>query len=258
MASAIALFFDLLYNNLMKKLLKTPIAHRGLHGGGIPENSLKAFEAAFRAGYAVETDVHFTKDKKVVIFHDDGLLRMTGVDRPVSDCTLKELRALRLGGTEERIPLLSELISLADENAAILLEIKYEPNANAKEFLAAVAEEMNGFKGEYAVQSFQPLYVRGYKKLRPEVSCGLLTQSNPSLRDFSPPFIKIKRHIVAHMSLNFYIKPDFLSFYLHAPSKKMQKFKGAKFAWTVRSEEDEAVARKHAGNIIFEGYLPKL
>ena len=239
----------------MKKLLSTPVAHRGLHGD-VPENSLAAFAAAFRAGYAVETDVHFTKDKKVVLFHDDSLLRMTGDPRAVADCTFEELSHLTLGGTEEKIPLLSEFLSLTDENTAILLEIKNEPTADTHEFLSAIAQEFDSFKGEYAVQSFQPFYVHGYKKLRPEVPCGLLTQSNPSLDDFAPPFAKIKRHAVSHMSFNFFIKPDFISFDFHSPTKKMQKFKGSKFAWTVRSEADEKTAREYADNIIFEKYLP--
>ena len=240
----------------MKKLLCTPVAHRGLHGDTVPENSLAAFAAAFRAGYAVETDVHFTKDKKVVVFHDDSLLRMTGVDRQISDCTFEELQTLRLDGTEEKIPLLSEFLALTDETAAILLEIKNEPTADKQEFLSAIAREFDSFKGEYAVQSFQPFYVNGYKKLRPEVSCGLLTQSNPSLSDFAPPFARIKRQAVSHMSFNFLIKPDFISFDFHSPTKKMKKFKGAKFAWTVRSKEDGKIAREYADNIIFENYLP--
>ena len=241
----------------MKMLLKTPIAHRGLHGNGIPENSLAAFEAAVKAGFAIETDVHFTKDKQLVLFHDDTLLRMTGNPKKIADCTLNELSSLRLNGTEEYVPRLFELLKLVDGKVPILLEIKNQPSANTREFLRAIATAFDGYTGEYAVQSFQPAYVRGYKKLRPFIPCGLLTDSNPSLESFAPPFRHLKRYVVSHMSLNFTMKLDFLSFEFHAPTKKMQRFKGAKFAWTIRSESDEALARRYADNIIFEKFIPQ-
>ena len=221
-----------------KTLWSLPTAHRGLHGASAPENSLPAFEAAIEKGYAIETDVHFTKDKQLVLFHDDGLFRMTKDKRRLSECTLEEL--LRLDGG--RTP--------------ILLEIKNEPEADAGEFLGAIADTFSNYKGAYAVQSFQPMYVKRYKKLCPNVPCGLLTHSDPNPKGFSPPFAGIKRHIVAKMSLNFLVKPDFLSFEFHSPTKKARTFKGTKFCWTVRSKEDETRARKVADNIIFENYLP--
>ena len=88
-------------------LTKTPIAHRGLHGNGIPENSLAAFEAAVKNGYPIETDVHFTRDRQLVAFHDDTVDRMTDASGKVSAFPLSALRELRLAGTLERIPLLS-------------------------------------------------------------------------------------------------------------------------------------------------------
>ena len=71
-------------------------AHRGLHteDGSVPENSLPAFRAAAEAGYAVEMDVHLTADDRLVVFHDDTLERMCGVQGVIDDFTLAELRAL--------------------------------------------------------------------------------------------------------------------------------------------------------------------
>ena len=45
------------------------IAHRG-YRAKFPENSLVAFEAAIGAGaHALETDLHLTRDKVVVLSH---------------------------------------------------------------------------------------------------------------------------------------------------------------------------------------------
>ena len=65
--------------------LLTSYAHRGLHGGGIPENSLAAFERACEAGYGIELDVQLSKDGEVMVFHDYTLIRMTGREEKLSE-----------------------------------------------------------------------------------------------------------------------------------------------------------------------------
>ena len=56
------------------------IAHRGVSGLE-RENTNAAFVAAGnRSYYGIETDVHRTKDGHYVIFHDDNMLRLTGIN----------------------------------------------------------------------------------------------------------------------------------------------------------------------------------
>lgn len=62
-------------------LLTTPVAHRGLHDDKLPENSMPAFEAAIRHGFTIEIDVHLSSDGHLVVFHDDNLKRVCGVDK---------------------------------------------------------------------------------------------------------------------------------------------------------------------------------
>jgi hypothetical protein len=93
---------------------QTKFAHRGLHGEGVPENSLAAFELACKNGYGIELDVHVTADDKLVVFHDDTLKRMCGIDEKTENKTLPELQALALDGTEEHIPSFREVLDLVD------------------------------------------------------------------------------------------------------------------------------------------------
>ncbi|MDX4073232.1 glycerophosphodiester phosphodiesterase family protein, partial [Brucella sp. NBRC 113783] len=67
-------------------LAKRPVAHRGLHDLNKTrwENTLAAFEAAAKAGFAIECDVHLTKDGGVVVFHDDDLQRLAGREGRIS------------------------------------------------------------------------------------------------------------------------------------------------------------------------------
>lgn len=233
-----------------------PVAHRGLHDGTAPENSLSAFRAAIQLGYAVETDVRLSKDGELIIYHDDVLSRLTQSSRKVVDCTKDELKKLLLEG-KEPIPTLQEFLECIDGAVPILLEIKNVPEWNTRDFIAKVAAAFDGYEGEYAVQSFVPAYVKEYKKLRPAVPCGILATAGSSKADYgNSPFWRIKAYAVKHMSFNRSIKPDFISYsFMHYPNPATEKFKGIKLGWTVRSPEEEEYTRKYADNIIFEGYL---
>ena len=237
-------------------LKNLPVAHRGLHDDAAPENSLPAFRAAVQLGYAVETDVRLTKDGELVIYHDDELSRLTQRNRKVVDCTKDELKKLLIEG-KEPIPTLQEFLDCIGGAVPILLEIKNVPEWNTRDFIAKVAAAFDGYKGEYAMQSFVPAYVKAYKKLRPAVSCGILATAGSTKADYgNSPIWRLKAYAVQHMSFNRSIKPDFISYcFSHYPNHATEKYKGIKLAWTVRSPEDEQYARKYADNIIFEGYL---
>ena len=78
----------------------------------MPENSLPAFRAAAEAGYGVELDIQLSRDGQVVVFHDDTLDRVCGVHGRVDEFTFEELRGMRLCGTQETIPLLTEVFEV--------------------------------------------------------------------------------------------------------------------------------------------------
>ena len=100
-------------NRADTELLVTSYAHRGLWDRSIPENSLAAFSQAVARGYGIELDVRLSRDRRVMVFHDEDLLRMCGVSGKVSDYTYTELRRLRLLGTDQTIPTLEEVLALA-------------------------------------------------------------------------------------------------------------------------------------------------
>ena len=95
-------------------------AHRGLHNRdkSVPENSLEAFELAAQAGYGMELDVQLSKDGQVVVFHDDTLERVCGVNARVDELSYEELKKLRLCGTEHTIPLFSGFAHHPGQRAA--------------------------------------------------------------------------------------------------------------------------------------------
>lgn len=89
-------------------------AHRGLavaaDGSAFDENTLEAFARALEVGADyIESDIQVTRDGVAVLFHDDTLLRVAGVDSPVNRLTWDELSQIKLahGG---RVPSLAETL----------------------------------------------------------------------------------------------------------------------------------------------------
>ncbi|MFI2636440.1 glycerophosphodiester phosphodiesterase [Streptomyces collinus] len=84
-------------------------AHRGGAADGL-ENTVRQFRCAVETGYRyIETDVHTTRDGKVVAFHDATLDRVTDGAGRIADLPWQEVRQARVAG-EEPLPLFEELL----------------------------------------------------------------------------------------------------------------------------------------------------
>ena len=106
------------------------IGHRG-YPAKFPENTPAAFEGAMQAGCGmIELDVTLTRDRKVVVIHDDTLDRTTTGKGPVKGHTLAEIKALDAGSwfdarfAAERVPELSEVMELTAGRCLLNIEIK--------------------------------------------------------------------------------------------------------------------------------------
>lgn len=228
-------------------LLNTPIAHRGLWGGKIIENSLSAYQNAVDNGYAIEIDLYSTKDGQIVCFHDITLDRMTKEKGFIYDKTLTELKALSLAGSNEKIPALTEVLELVDGKVPLLIEFKDQPDSS---YIEKAVKILKNYSGKFAVQAFNPLYLRKIKNLAPEFIRGILgTHVPPKTCNF------ITRRVVKNLSLNFLIKPDFIS-YNHQGLPVKNKKNLPVLAWTVTDSKSAKTALKYANNIIFESFIP--
>ena len=70
------------------------IGHRGASHDA-PENTLASIKLAWEQGAdAAEFDVFLSKDGQIVVIHDKDTKRVAGVDKPVVQQTLEELRKL--------------------------------------------------------------------------------------------------------------------------------------------------------------------
>ncbi|MDP4174396.1 MAG: glycerophosphodiester phosphodiesterase family protein [Bacteroidota bacterium] len=237
----------------MNWLLDTPIAHRGLFDNvKIPENSLTSFQAAVDSGFPIELDVRILSDGHLVVFHDHALARMTGLKGSILKMTLKELKTVKLLDTDQGIPLLSDVLKLVNGKVPLLLEIKTRKNIGWLEL--KLLNMLSKYKGEYAIESFNPWSIKWFRDNAPEITRGQLSSG------FGTRRLAIKNTLLRATFLSRLSKPDFIAFdvrYLPCRSIKNLKEKGYPIiGYTARSREEFDRAMQYCNNIIFEGFIP--
>jgi len=201
------------------------IAHRGYYDEYIPENSIEAFKRCIVRGISIELDVRLTKDKKVVVFHDSNLFRMTGVNKKIEKSTYAELKDIKLKKSKETIPLLEDVLKLINGKVFLLIELKnYIIGPLEKEVLKILENYKN-----YAIQTFS---LRSIYYLRKKAKCevGLLIFNN-----FKRKFQK-------------YIKIDFIAHSLIGISKL--KTNKPLYIWKIKNEKDLEKARMYSDKFI--------
>ena len=241
----------------LKQLQKFSYAHRGLHGNGIPENSMAAFRAALEKGYGIELDIHLMADGELAVIHDTSLKRTAGVDVKITDLTTADLENYPLEGTEEKIPPFSQVLELYAGKAPLIIELKADGNHRA--LVEAACRAMEGYTGAYCMESFDPRCILELKKNHPQVIRGQLSENflrsdvklNPALK-----------FAMTHNLLNFATKPDFVAYDFGTrrttPSnficRRIWDMQGV--TWTLRNTDDHDQALKEDWLPIFEHYEP--
>ena len=234
-------------------LVETPIAHRGYHSKGVPENSLSAFTKAIEKGFAISFDVHVLADGTPVVFNDNKLARMTGNDGYIKYLNKEDLKSLTLKNSKERIPTLEEALKLVAGRVPLLIEIKNMHKVGKVE--QAILDVLKNYNGEYAIQSFNPYSLEYFKIHAPNIIRGQLSGS------FNGEKINLfKKLALKKLKLNKISEPHFINYEASAlPNKYVKKYKDLPLlAWVVKSKNDYLRVIKHCDNIIFEDFEPEI
>ena len=240
--------------------LASHYAHRGYHDKPeIPENSMAAFRRAVEYGLPSEFDVHLIADGSLVIFHDDDLERQTGVRGSIESYDISKLRKLRLEGTDEVIPTFDEVLELyEDTGLPLLIELKCV-KGNHKALARAVADRLDRYKGEYVIESFDPRALIEYRKLRPDVIRGQLSQ-NFFKNSEGLPFYQVV--LLTNLMLNRLTKPDFIAYKFEDRNNNvLRSLIGRKgydeVSWTIKSVDEFRTALKGGSVPVFEQITPE-
>lgn len=229
-------------------------AHRGFHSPdmSVPENSLKAFELAASAGYGMELDVQLSSDGQVVVFHDGTLDRVCGVHARVDEKTYEELSQISLRGTEQTIPLFSDVLDTIAGRGPLIVELKdgHKNRELCKKTYALLA----GYKGDVCIESFNPFIVAWFRFHAPELFRGQLSMPDkPGNWDESLP--KPLVFLMSRCLMNCISRPHFIAYQIGpAPlTVRLSRLMGAvKVAWTSHDPDNE----KNNDAVIFEFYRP--
>lgn len=197
-------------------------AHRGC-SQNYPENTLTAFEkaAALKGLAGIELDIQMTKDKELVVIHDERVDRTTEGIGFVKDFTLAELRKLHIyagSNASQRIPTMGEVLDLLEDRLRDELIINIELKNSVYPYLG-MEEKIVELIGKYGLESntvyssFYALSLEKVKKLDAQAQIGILdtkvsdclyklnggcgaTALHPFWRGIDLPYEKIKAYTV--------------------------------------------------------------
>jgi len=99
------------------------LIHRGLAKKNFLENSIKSFDYCFNKNYGIETDIHATKDKEFICFHDFSLKRVFKKNLSVKNLNYSKINEIstKLG---KPIPLLKDMLKLSKNKHPLFIELK--------------------------------------------------------------------------------------------------------------------------------------
>ena len=231
------------------------IAHRGLFSKDqtIPENSIAAFNRACENGYGMELDVQLSADGQVVVFHDDTLNRMCGVDSRVDALKYDELSCLSLKGSDQRIPLFSEVLKAVDGRGPLIVELK--TCAKRAELCSKTYDILKEYKGEYCIESFDPFIVGWFKKHAKTVFRGFLSQLPGHYGNSAKDVIT--GALLGRALFNFIARPEFIAYQIGKRPLAIRfclKLGAIPVAWTAH----DPACEKDNDVVIFEHYEPEI
>ena len=233
-------------------------AHRGLHDNksDAPENSMAAIRRAVDHGYGIEFDVQLTRDRVPVVFHDESLKRVCGVEGNVRDYTYEELQAFPLLASKERIPKLADVLDAVGGRVPLIIEIKV--HEDPAEVCARADALIAAYNGPYCIESFDPRAVIWYRKNRPQVIRGQLSAyfGTPERRE------TFTQMLVHYLLTNVNARPDFIAYDHHHKGNLSRVlcrkvFGALSVAWTLKSQQELDASKKDFDLFIFEQFIPR-
>ena len=207
--------------------------HRGLAKKNFEENTIKAFKYSFKRKYGIETDLHATKDKQIVCFHDFTLKMKFRLNKKIKEINYFDLKKISKKKKAE-IPLLKDLLKISKKKYPLLLEIK--PLFKKKNLLRLI--KLTKSLKKYGLISFKEKNLINLYKINKKLPLGMLFLASDSLRKIK---IKSKKNHVKFLVL----EKKFLS------NKNINFIKKKIYYYTIK---DKNLFKKYktSRNLIFE------
>jgi glycerophosphoryl diester phosphodiesterase len=244
-------------------LTARPVAHRGLHdrAHGIIENMPGAAAAAVAANFAIECDIQLSADGEAMVHHDDALGRLTEGAGALLGKTSGELKQVMFKDTPEKMMSLGELCALVAGRVPLIIEVKSRFDGDRK-LVARMAQVLASYDGPAAGMSFDPDQVTALRELIPTRPRGIVAEREYTEADW-PKATPAQRRGMLQLRHAHRSRPHFVAWWVDelpaaAPWIARNIFGCPLLAWTVSTAAQQAVARRHADQMIFEGFVPQV
>jgi len=208
------------------------LIHRGLAKKNFNENTISAFKYCFKKKYGIETDIHCTKDSKIVCFHDFNLKGKFKINKYLKNIKYQDL--LKISKAKKKpIPLLNDLIKLSKNKRFLMLEIKpLFTKKNHKTLLKEIKNLKN-----YSLTSFKEKNIINLYKIKKSLNLGLIISAKFT---FNKIFEKSKKKYVKFLVL----EKKFLR------EKRLYKIKKKIYFYTIKDKKP--FNQFNNKNLIFE------
>jgi glycerophosphoryl diester phosphodiesterase len=243
-------------------LTARPVAHRGLHdrARGIIENMPSACAAAVAGNFAIEVDIQVTSDGEAMVHHDDELGRLTDGEGALKDKTAAQLKAVAFKETPERMMTLGDLCTLVAGRVPLVIEIKSHFDGDRR-LVRRMAEVLAAYSGPVVGMSFDPDLVTALRETLPNLPRGIIAENSYEDAEWAT-LTPAQRADMMHLRHGFRTQPQFVAYWVNelpalAPWIARNLFGCPLLTWTVRTPEQRARARRHADQMIFEGFVPE-
>ncbi len=237
-------------------------AHKGLYSldQTIPENSMPAFAAAVENGYGVDLDIQSTRDDKIICFCNSHIRSACGIDEMPSVFNYDQLQKLKLFGSEEHIPLLSDVLSMINGRVPVIIEIKSPGIRGGLWTLCErVYDVLCQYNGEYCIASFDPQVLRWFRENAEDVIRMQATMQYFDWRDEHTK--KLKSFILSHLLSNCISRPHIVAYKIGKQSvsaARCRKMGAPLVLYTSKQAHRHEEIMSQCDAIVFEGYHPRI
>ena len=213
--------------------MTTHYIHRGLAKKKFKENTIAAFKYSFKKGYGIETDIHYTKDNRIVCFHDFNLKKRFKINKKIKNINYKEIKKISLK-FNSKVPLLEDLLKLKRGKLSLMIEIK---PIFSKRILLSLISKIKGVKN-YCLTSFHEKNLINLSKLRKKLSLGIILPKSTTIKKLK---LKSKKKYIKLLV----IEKKFLKY------PELEKFDIPIFYYTSKNK-NTFKKYKNLKNLIFE------
>ena len=208
------------------------LIHRGLVNKKFKENVLASFKQSFKKGFGIETDIHATKDKQFVCFHDFTLKRTFKISKSIKNLNYQRIKEISKSKKAE-IPLLSDLLKLSKKRFFLFIEIK---PLFTKDLLKKLIAETKAYS-KCVFISFKHKNIYDILKIKKQAKVGLSFGNNLSAKT------------IINQSKNKNINCIVLD-RCFLENKKIKNLKKEKYFYTIITKKD--FLKYQNNNLIFE------